>query len=280
MRGAALRFRMTPVAASPTQLAIIAAISAVGGAANSIAGGGTLLTFPALLALGVPAIAANATSTVALWPGSISSLFGYRRELVGAKRWAVRLAVPSVIGGGAGAALLLVTPEERFKMLVPWLVFGATVLFASQRPIMGWLQRRVQMGVQAQATGPAAERARPLNPTPGMLLAQFVVGGYGGYFGAGAGILMLAVFGLMGLTNIHQMNGLKNFNGICFNGVAAIAFAAMGLVDWPIALVMALGSSAGGYLMSGLAQRVPQQWVRNAVSLIGFASAVWLFSRP
>jgi uncharacterized membrane protein YfcA len=269
---------MTPVVASPTQLAVIAAISAVGGAANSIAGGGTLLTFPALLALGVPAVAANATSTVALWPGSISSLWGYRREIEGAKRWAVRLAVPSVIGGAAGAALLLVTPEERFKMLVPWLVFGATVLFASQRPIMGWLQRRVQL--QSDPAVAAEAFVRPINPTPGMLLAQFVVGVYGGYFGAGAGILMLAVFGLMGLTNIHQMNGLKNFNGICFNGVAATAFAVMGLVDWPIALVMALGSSAGGYLMSGLAQRVPQQWVRNAVSLIGFGSAIWLFSRP
>jgi uncharacterized membrane protein YfcA len=266
---------MNSVVASPAQLAIIAAISAVGGAANSIAGGGTLLTFPALLGLGVPAIAANATSTVALWPGSISSLWGYRREIEGAKRWAVRLAIPSVVGGGAGAALLLVTPEARFKMLVPWLVFGATVLFAAQRPIMGWLQRRMQFSAAVSGE----ERARPLNPTPGMLVAQFVVGVYGGYFGAGAGILMLAVFGLMGLTNIHQMNGLKNFNGICFNGVAATAFAVMGLVDWPIALVMALGSSAGGYLMSGLAQRVPQQWVRNAVSLIGFGSAVWLFAK-
>jgi uncharacterized membrane protein YfcA len=110
-----------------------------------------------------------------------------------------------------------------------------------------------------------------------MLIGQFVVGIYGGYFGAGAGIVMLAVFGLMGLTNIHQMNGLKNFNGICFNGIAAITFAVMGQVNWPIGVVMAVGSSAGGYLMSGLAQKVPQAWVRNAVTAIGFASAIWLF---
>jgi len=255
--------------ANPTtsQLAVIAVISAVGGMVNSIAGGGTLLTFPALLGLGVPAISANATSTVALWPGSLSSLWGYRRELEGARGWAVRLAIPSLLGGLAGAALLLVTPEERFKALVPWLVLGATCLFALQRPVMRWV---------AAATADGA--SRPIEPAFGMLVMQFVVGAYGGYFGAGAGIVMLAVFGLMGLTNIHQMNGLKNFNGICFNGVAAITFAAMGYVNWPIAFVMAVGSSVGGYLMSGLAQRVPQDWVRNAVTVIGLGSAVWLFS--
>ena len=266
---------MTFIHPTTTQLAVIAAISAIGGAVNSIAGGGTLLTFPALLALGVPAIAANATSTVALWPGSLSSLWGYRRELAGARRWAVRLAIPSVIGGLAGAGLLLITPDARFKALVPWLVLGATMLFGLQRPVMSWLQRRVAQRAAAEG---ASAFVRPIDPTFGMLVAQVVVGTYGGYFGAGAGILMLAVFGLMGLTNIHQMNGLKNFNGICFNGVAAITFAVMGLVNWPIAFVMALGSSAGGYLMSGLAQRVPQAWVRNAVTLIGLGSAIWLFT--
>ncbi len=251
------------------QLAAIAAISAVGGAANSIAGGGTLLTFPALLGLGVPAIAANATSTVALWPGSFASLWGYRRELAGTEPWAVRLAVPSVIGGLAGALLLLATPEERFRALVPWLVLGSTALFALQGPVMRWLRRRV-------AAGPATERA--IMPSPSMFAMQFFVGVYGGYFGAGAGIVMLAVFGLMGLTNIHQMNGLKNFNGLCFNGIAAISFALVGLVNWPIAFVMAVGASVGGYLMAGLAQRVPQAWVRNAVTAIGVGSAIWLFS--
>ncbi|MCC6243724.1 MAG: sulfite exporter TauE/SafE family protein [Gemmatimonadaceae bacterium] len=255
---------------SALQLTAIALISAASGAVNSIAGGGTLLTFPALLGLGVPAIAANATSTVALWPGSFASMWGYRRELVGIERWATRLAVPSLIGGLVGAGLLLVTPEERFRALVPWLVFGATLLFALQGPVMRWLKQRLSVEAHASAT-------RPLDPTVAMLAGQFAVGIYGGYFGAGAGIVMLAVFGLMGLTNIHQMNGLKNINGICFNGIAAIAFAAMGIVNWPIALVMAIGSSIGGYAMSGLAQRVPQVWVRHAVTVIGIASAVWLF---
>jgi uncharacterized membrane protein YfcA len=252
------------------QLLVIAAISAVSGAVNSIAGGGTLLTFPALLGLGVPAVAANATSTVALWPGSFASLWGYRRELTGMREYASRLAIPSVLGGLCGALLLLATPEERFRALVPWLVFAATLLFAVQGPLVRQLQQRQRAAGQI----PVERSEHPSGP---MLLSQFAVGIYGGYFGAGAGILMLAVFGLMGLRNIHQMNGLKNINGLCFNGVAAAAFALMGLVNWPIALVMAVGSSAGGYAMAGLAQRVPQAWVRHAVTVIGLISAVWLF---
>ena len=261
---------MAMTSPSALQLLAIAAISAVGGAVNAIAGGGTLLTFPTLLGLGVPAISANATSTVALWPGSLASLMGYRRELAGIERWALHLAVPSILGGLAGAWLLVVTPEARFRAIVPWLVFGATVLFAAQGPFMRWLRGRT-------SAEPNAVIERALHPSMAMLASQFFVGIYGGYFGAGAGIVMLGVFRLMGLTNIHQMNGLKNINGLCFNGVAAASFAVMGLVNWPIAAVMALGSSAGGHTMSRLAQRVPQAWVRHAVTVIGLASAVWLF---
>ncbi|MBL0939165.1 MAG: sulfite exporter TauE/SafE family protein [Gemmatimonadaceae bacterium] len=254
--------------ASMAQLGAIAAVSAVSGAVNSIAGGGTLLTFPALLGLGVPPVSANATSTVALWPGSLASMLGYRRELVGAEQWAVRLAIPSILGGLLGAGLLLATTDDQFRSIVPWLVFCATLLFAVQGRLMQWLRGHVQQ---------ASNDAGPIKPTRGLLIAQFFVSIYGGYFGAGAGIVMLAVFGLIGMTNIHRMNGLKNFNGICFNGIAAATFAIKGLVDWPIALVMAIGSSVGGYAMSGLAQRVPQAWVRGAVTVIGLGSAVWLF---
>ena len=254
---------------SVSQLTAIAAVSALSGAVNSIAGGGTLLTFPALLGLGVSPVSANATSTVALWPGSFASMMGYRRELAGAEQWALKLAIPSVLGGLTGAALLLATSDEQFRAIVPWLVFGATLLFAFQGKLMAWLRRHI---LEVPHHGPS-----PIAPTRGMMIAQYLVSIYGGYFGAGAGIVMLAVFGLMGMTNIHRMNGLKNFNGICFNGIAAVTFAIKGLVNWPIALVMAIGSSAGGYAMSGLAQKVPQAWVRGAVSTIGIGSAVWLF---
>ena len=179
---------------------------------------------------------------------------------------------------GVQTCALPISPEERFKALVPWLVLGATCLFALQRPFMSWVARRQSEAAQVAGNAVLGEARRPIDPAFGMLFMQYLVGAYGGYFGAGAGIVMLAVFGLMGLTNIHQMNGLKNFNGICFNGVAAITFAVMGYVNWPIAFVMALGSSVGGYLMSGLAQRVPQVWVRNAVTVIGLGSAVWLFT--
>ena len=255
---------------SAAALVTIAAVSALGGAVNAIAGGGTLLTFPALLGLGIPAVTANATSTVALWPGSFASLYGYRHQVAGAEAWARRLVIPSLAGGLVGALLLLATSEERFRALVPWLVLGATVLFALNGPAMRWLQQRA-------AATPASATDHPRLPTTGGMVLQFLVGVYGGYFGAGAGIMMLASFRYMGLTNIHQMNGLKNINGPTFNFIAAATFALKGLVLWPIALVMALGSSAGGYLMAGLAQRVPQAWVRAAVTVIGVASAGWLF---
>jgi uncharacterized protein len=247
-------------------LLTIAAVSAVGSAANSVAGGGTLLTFPALVALGVPPIAANATSTVALWPGSMSSMFGYRRALQDVRPWAVAFAVPSVLGGALGAYLLVVTPAARFDRIVPFLVFGATLLFLAQGPI-------IRLVARSRGAPPAA--------TPSWLFvaAQFGVAVYGGYFGAVAGIVMLASLGLMGLTDIHQMNGLKNWGAICFNGVAVAIFIASGLVNWPVALVMALGALLGGWSGSKLAQRMPREHVRTVIGVIGLSAAGWLFLR-
>jgi uncharacterized protein len=250
-------------------LLAIVLISAVAGAMNAVAGGGTLLTFPALIGLGIPPLTANATSTVALWPGSASSFWGYRRELGGARRWAVGFALPSLFGGAVGALLLLATEEKTFADLVPWLVIGATVLFMGQGPLGAWLRRRQTPGDGSDGT----DRF----PKPQLLVFQFLIGIYGGYFGAGAGILMLAALGLMGLTNIHRMNGLKNWGGLCMNAVAAVTFAASGLVNWPVALSMAVGAIGGGYLGSRTAQRVSQQTVRMVVVFIGLGSGIWLF---
>lgn len=246
--------------------------TAVGSAVNSIAGGGTLLTFPALVGLGVPAIVANATSTVALVPGSLSAMVGYRSELSGARRWALQFAVPSVLGGIAGALLLLVTPADRFDAAVPWLVIGASTLFLIQRPLMQWL--RSHRGTTSPGGDPALT-----DPPLAALGFQFAVAVYGGYFGAGIGILMLAALGFMGFTNIHRMNGLKAWGGMCANVVAAATFAMSDLVNWRLAGAMAVAAVIGGYAGSRVAQRVPQERVRQAIVLIGFSSGSWLLIR-
>ena len=280
--------------ATPLQLVLAALAAAAGAAVNAIAGGGTLITFPTLVAIGVPPIVANATSSVALWPGTVGSMWGYRRELTGARAWAVRFAIPSLLGGIVGALLLLRTSSERFSAIVPFLVLGATALFMAQGPLAAYLRRRQQLasrashgvdatpapppgGAEVLAPDPATSRAQPLAAPPlAFLVYQFLVSIYGGYFGAGMGILMLAALGFMGLVNIHQMNGLKNWGGTCINLVAVTIFAVSGIVSWPIALVMAAGATVGGYAGSGLAQRVQQQTVRRAIIAIGLASGAWL----
>jgi len=245
---------------------------------NSIAGGGTLLTFPALIALGVPPIVANATSTVALWPGALGSMWGYRSELQGARPWAKGFAVPSLLGGATGAYLLLRTTEARFAALVPWLVLGATFLFMVQRPVMRRLRSRT-VRVAGADTDPLSDDFAITNrwPSAAVIFYQFLVAIYGGYFGAGVGILMLAVLGFMGLSNIHRMNGLKNWGGLCMNAVAAGMFSFSSLVNWPVALAMAVGAISGGYVGSRAAQRVPQELVRGAVVAIGLVSGVLLY---
>jgi len=252
---------------SPLFLVIVAGAAAIAGVINAVAGGGTLITFPALVALGVPPIVANATSTVALWPGTMASMWGYRRELSGARRWATAFAIPSFAGGIIGAILLLQTPEKRFVAIVPWLIFGATALFMAQRPLMAAL---ADAGSVRREVNGADGRLLP--PSASFLLYQFAVSVYGGYFGAGAGILMLASLGLMGLTNIHQMNGLKNWGGGVMNLVAVAIFAVSGIVDWAIALAMAVGAGIGGIGGSLMAQRVGQVWVRRAIVVIGLSA--------
>jgi uncharacterized membrane protein YfcA len=258
------------ILALPVGRLFVAAVAALlAGVINSVAGGGTLLTFPSLIAAGLSPLAANATSTVALLPASLSAMHGYRGELAGARRWAVGLALPSLIGGGAGALLLLHTSNATFERVVPWLVLGATTLFLVQRPLLRWIRRHEE----------AISAVEPQVPAPTMLAAQVVVGVYGGYFGAGVGIITLAALGFMGFSNIHRMNGLKNWGGFCMNLVAAATFAFSGIVDWPVALSMAVGSIAGGYIGARGAQRLPQALVRGVVATIGIGSGIWLMLR-
>jgi uncharacterized membrane protein YfcA len=267
-----------PVHLDPLRLVLVLVAAVIGGAVNSIAGGGTLLTFPALVGLGIPAVVANATSTVALWPGTVASVWGYHELLAGMRSWVVRFAIPSVLGGLLGAVLLIRTPPDRFDAIVPWLVLGATLLFMVQKPVTERLGGRTADGPDGRTISDH-EADRAVRPDAAVLAYQFGVAVYGGYFGAGIGILMLAALGFMGFRNIHRMNGLKNWGGLCANALAATTFAFSGLVSWPVAAAMALGAAAGGYGGSRIAQRVPQARIRQAIVVIGLASSLWLVTR-
>lgn len=245
---------------------VIFAAAFAAGMINSVAGGGTLLSFPALIWLGRDPIIANATSTVALWPGSLGGLLGFRRELQSSRRWSLWLAIPSLLGGAIGAFLLLRTPSGTFAMIVPYLILGATLLLAAQEQITKKLR--------------LSSPERPSRAWwTGALFFQFLVGIYGGYFGAGIGILMLAALGLLGLTDIHEMNGLKNLFALLINGIAAAYFIVSGAVIWIDVLVMAMAAILGGYFGAGVARRLGRRFVRLVVILIGISMAVSLFFR-
>lgn len=236
------------------------------GMINSVAGGGTLLTFPTLVWLGLPPIIANATSTVATWPGGLGAMWGYRRELGRTPLRLLALIVPSLIGGIGGALLLRSTPQSAFKALVPYLILFATLLFMVQEPVQRVLKARG--GEKSHAT---------TSWLAGAMVFQLFVALYGGYFGAGIGILMLAALSIMGLEDIHQMNGLKMFFALCINGVAAVYFIHAGMVFWPDVILMAAGAILGGYGGAGLARKMGRRFVRGAVIFIGFAMALSLF---
>jgi uncharacterized membrane protein YfcA len=247
-----------------TEAAALAGSGFAAGVMNSLAGGGTILTFPTLTFLGMPKILANATSTVALVPGAMSSFWGYRREVETHREWLKTLVVPSLAGGALGAWLLLQTPEKVFAWLAPYLVLFATLLFLFQI----WNGRREK---------PLGDGIAPSRRMSVVWAYQFGVALYGGYFGAGIGILMLVALGFLGLTDIHAMNGLKNFFGACINGIAAAYFIVMGHVDWPIALVMMAGAIAGGLTGAHFARRIGKEKARWAVVAIGlFVSAAML----
>jgi uncharacterized membrane protein YfcA len=244
---------------------LIFGASALAGMINSVAGGGTLVTFPTLVWLGQPPIIANATNTAALWPGSLGSLWGYRQDLKHLHQKLYLLVIPSLLGGVAGAILLKLTPPGLFSKLVPYLILFATLLFAFQGVVQRWLKLH-EMHHEITSRWLA-----------GACLFQFGVALYGGYFGAGIGILMLAALSLLGLTDIHQMNGLKNLLAMCINAVAAFYFMAIGLVEWKIAAIMAVGAISSGYGGAGLARWLGPIIVRRTVIGIGLTRAILLF---
>jgi uncharacterized protein len=258
----------TPLAGLPWPSLVLLFLSALAaGVINSMAGGGTLLTFPSLLAAGVSPVAANATSTVALMPGSFSAGWAYRDELGRFGRQAiVWLMAASALGGLLGATLATVVGDALFRRMVPWLILGATALFIAQGPLQHLRERRV-----TSSTREGFFEGRHLWA---LVCAHFVVSIYGGFFGAGMGILILAELGFAGLANIHQMNALKSFGAVLINLTATLAFLAGGQVHLRLAVVMAAGAILGGWGGGKLAQRIGQRSVRWIVVAVGVLSGL------
>jgi uncharacterized membrane protein YfcA len=237
----------------------------IAGVINSVAGGGTLISFPTLIAFGISSIQANATNTAALWPGSLSSAFAYSRDMKPDRKMVTMLVLPSAVGGLLGALALVATPPELFSHLVPFLVLFATVLFAS-RPVMDRLLKRESQEENVTSVGKVWG-----------FLFQLFVATYGGYFGAGIGILMLASMSIMGFRDIHRMNGLKTILGTLINFIAFLFFAWRGLVDWPLAILMTIGAIIGGYLGAHFAKRIDQRVLRAFIIIVGLIVSVYLF---
>jgi uncharacterized protein len=246
------------------QYVLLAVAAFLAGVINSVAGGGTLLTFPALMSIGVPATIANATSTIALLPGSFAGAWGYRKELRAVKRFALLLLPVSLIGGIVGARLLVWYPDQ-FKVLVPWLILTAAVLFLIQPMVSQY--RKKQESTAAVGT----------NVTVGVMAFQLLVAIYGGYFGAGIGILMLAALGFLHVGDIHHMNAVKTLLASSINLVSVIEFLREGLVWWKYASVMIVAAILGGYLGARVARKLPASSVRWTVIVIGFGLAGFFF---
>ncbi len=253
----------------------IAAI--LGGTLNSVAGGGSFIAFPALIFTGVPPIEANATNTVALWPGSVASVSAYRKELAAQNRTLLFvLSGTSLVGGVLGAILLLRTPQTTFERLIPYLLLLATLLFAFSGPITAWLRRNTVPKDCRVRIYPARLSWLALS---GIALFQLIIAVYGGYFGGGIGILMLATLGLMGMENIHEMNAMKTLLQSCINGVAVITFIIAGAVVWPQAILMVVGAIVGGFGGAYYARRIEQRWVRIFVICVGVGMTIYFFLR-
>lgn len=238
----------------------------LGGALNAVAGGGSFIAFPALLFVGVPPIPANATNTLVLWTAAAASGGAYRSRMETARRVLVPLLTASLAGGLIGALLLLKTPAHTFMRLLPWLTLGGTLLFTGGN--------RLRPGRASSITREASTSA-----LAGATLAQLLVAIYGGYFGGGMGIVMLAMLAALGMTDIHAMNALKSVMGWVINGVATVTFILRHAIYWREGAVMIVGGLLGGYFGAHYALKVPPAWVRGFVILVGAGMTVYFFAK-
>ena len=249
-----------------THIAWLLLAAFLAGTLNAVAGGGSFLTLPALVFAGVPPVAANATGTVALLPGYAASAWGFKDDMAPPPGLGLRGAITlSLLGGAAGAALLLYTPNETFGQVVPWLLLGATALFALGPQIRTWATRNGAKGTPTSARKAAV----------GMLLVAL----YGGYFNGGLGILCLALFSLLGQTQLNAMNGMKNLVSALLTAIAVAIYAAGGIVQWQYALLMAVAATLGGYAGARVARRIPAQVLRWTIVATGLVMAALFFAK-
>jgi uncharacterized protein len=257
------------VSISPSDTVLLAVAGLLAGVMNAVAGGGTFLTFPALVFTGIPSVAANQTSTIAVFPGQIASFWAYRNILVAQTRTVVVLGVTSLLGGALGAIILLNTSTPAFDRLVPWLLLVATLMFAFGNHFRRHLGLRLVSAsgeIGWEALGKAA-------------FLQLIIGIYGGFYGAGAGILELAILDMLGLENIHLANALKVILTAAFNILAVVIFLAVGKIYWVAALIVGAAAIVGGYGGAWVAQKLPPVWVRGFVIVVGSTMTIYFFLR-
>ena len=242
------------------------------GVLNAVAGGGSFLSFPAMMGMNVLPVQANATNTVAIWPGQLTSIAAYRDDIRKNLNSAWLMALAGLLGGTAGALVLLNTPQTTFLHLVPWLLLGAASLFAISGPVSRWLERlkiaRHEHAIAGQAHAP---RRLPL------FFAAIAVSFYVGYFGAGAGFVYMTLLALFGYEDIHAINALKVVAAMMANGIAVVIFIADGQVEWRYCLASMITAAIGGNASASLARRVPQPVLRGLVVAIGLGMAAWFF---
>lgn len=261
---------------TPIQAVYLFVAAILAGALNSVAGGGSFITFPSLVFAGVPQLNANATNAVALWPGTVASVGAYRHEFGNvSRRLLITLGITSFIGGILGSILLLLTPETTFRVLVPFLLLFATLLFTFSPSITAWV-RKQRAKIASTASDDSTQSGTWTRLIPGIVI-QLIIATYGGYFGGGIGIMMLAMLGFLGLQNIHQMNALKTLFATLINGITAILLSIAGIVYWPQAVLMAVGASIGGYFGAYFARRIAPSAIRQFVIVVGFVMTAYFF---
>ncbi|MBR0565542.1 sulfite exporter TauE/SafE family protein [Azoarcus sp. L1K30] len=251
-------------------IAIIAIAALAAGAVNSVAGGGTFFSFPALLAIGVPPVVANASNSVSLWPASLAGAWAFRRELARFSHSLPMLTAVAFAGGIGGGLLLLATSNAAFSRLIPWLLLTATLLFAFSR----------QISAQIRRFRPTSGTENRHHIGAGGFAFQLVVSIYGGFFGAGMGILMIAALAIQGFDDMHEINALKNWLSAVIYSVAVATFTIAGAVSWPHTVVMLITGTLGGYWGARAARRLPAPLIRGFVIAIGAVLTVHYFLRP